>query len=935
MKRKFTPIVFCLIAVFCSFQTFAQSQFRGQVVDDGDQTKLVNAAIVLLNSQDSILIDFTRADENGRFSLNKPSEGKFLLLVTYPKYGEYNQHIDPTTPDDLGTIGLSSIAHLLEEVLVTGRIPIVMKGDTTEYDASSFAVEKNAKVEDLLRVLPGITVDADGKITAQGKTVEKVLVDGEEFFGDDPTLVTRNLRSDMVDKVQIFEKKSEEAERTGVDDGIRQQTINVTLKEDAKRGWFGKAEAAGGIDGAKGLDNLSLDNNYYLGKLAVNRFQGSRKISAFAMGSNTGEINLNWQEAERFNLSDTEMMTTDGGIVFFSGVGDEFSYWDGKGKPLAFNSGISFMDAWNSNAHKLNLNYKYGRIRNDVQENTLSQNNLPTGQINSDNVSGRSSDANRHRINTKYDWNLDSLTSLTLSLSAGQDESAVDNFTNASTRDGNDRLLNDNNRIQNSVTDKSNYTYNAYLTRKMNKPGRSLSFRFAGDGQENDGTGFLRSTTRIYQQGAIDSTQMIDQMKELQSQSNNLRTSLSYTEPLSSQFNLSVSFEHTNSRSQSINNSYNKDLNDRYTLLDEDFSNDFDFKTIRNAANLSMQYKLENFEANLTNNLRNDELFQRNNNLNREVSRDFPTYNPSLRLRYNLTKSQIFSASFSRSNRLPTLSQIQPLRQNTDPLNIVVGNESLVPSNTNNYSVNYNNYNMLQGSYTFFNVSWTQNFNSIQQNVLIDPNTGIRTSFYENLEDHVSNSMNFWGITSFDLVKNYQIKAEVGGNASFNQYYNYINGALNENQSINWGLSLTARKSTTKNLDFSLSLSPGWRTLSNSLQPEFNSSGFVMNSYSTYSWHLPQKITVYGTLNYNYEAPTEAFNEKFERVLFHPGVRKKFLANESLVVDLSVNDLFNENIGFRRFQSGNMIQQNTYNTISRYFMVKVSWDFTSMGGGAN
>ena len=242
---------------------------------------------------------------------------------------------------------------------------------------------------------------------------------------------------------------------------------------------------------------------------------------------------------------------------------------------------------------------------------------------------------------------------------------------------------------------------------------------------------------------------------------------------------------------------------------------------------------------------------------------------------------------------------------------------------------------MLQGSYTFFNVSWTQNFNSIQQNVLIDPNTGIRTSFYENLEDHVSNSMNFWGITSFDLVKNYQIKAEGGGNASFNQYYNYINGALNENQSINWGLSLTARKSTTKNLDFSLSLSPGWRTLSNSLQPEFNSSGFVMNSYSTYSWHLPQKITVYGTLNYNYEAPTEAFNEKFERVLFHPGVRKKFLANESLVVDLSVNDLFNENIGFRRFQSGNMIQQNTYNTISRYFMVKVSWDFTSMGGGAN
>src|SRR5690606_34076858 len=132
----------------------------------------------------------------------------------------------------LGKIGLTSVSNLLEEVMVTGKIPVVIKGDTAEYDASSFAVEKNAKVEDLLKVLPGITVDANGKITAQGKTVEKVLVDGEEFFGDDPTLVTRNLRSDMVDKVQLYEKKSEEAERTGVDDGERIQTLNVTLKED-------------------------------------------------------------------------------------------------------------------------------------------------------------------------------------------------------------------------------------------------------------------------------------------------------------------------------------------------------------------------------------------------------------------------------------------------------------------------------------------------------------------------------------------------------------------------------------------------------------------------------------------------------------------------------------------------------------------------------
>lgn len=920
MKRL--TLLIGVFILFCGANLYGQTSFKGEVVDGLDKQALANASIVLLNAQDSILVSFTRADDRGRFTLEKPAEGSFLLLVTYPKYGEYNRHIDSDSSDDLGQIALSSISHLIEEVIVTGRIPIVVKGDTTEYDASSFVVEENAKVEDLLRVLPGITVDADGKITAQGKTVEKVLVDGEEFFGDDPTLITRNIRSDMVDKVQVFEKRSEEAERTGVDDGIRQQTINVTLKEDSKRGWFGKAEAAGGADG---------DGSYYLGKLAANRFNGSQKISAFGMTSNTGDINLNWSEAERFNLSDSEMSTSEDGLVYFMGTSDAFSYWDGRGQPLAFNSGLSFMDAWKDNSQKLNFNYKYGRIQNDVSETTLSQNNLPGGQVNSDNLSNRISDSDRHRFNAKYDWNIDSLTSLTLSLSAGRDGVSQDNFTSASTTDANERQLNDNERLQTTTSDRTNYTYNAYLTRKLMKPGRSLSFRFAGDAANDDGSAFLKSTTNIYQQGILDSTQLIDQMKDIRSTSTNWRTSLAYTEPLTSQLNASINYEYTNSSSHSMNNSYNRGADGSYNVFDEDFSNDFDFNTIRNAANLSLRYKLEKFEANMTNNLRNDALFQRNNYLDREVNRDFLTYNPSLRLRYNITKSQSINLSYTRSNRLPTLSQIQPLRQNTDPLNIVIGNEDLVPSNTNSYNASYNSYNMLKGSYSYFSLSWSQNFNSIQQNALIDPETGIRTSYYENLENHVSNNFSLWGMTSFDIHKNAQIKGDIGGNISHSQYYNYINRALNENQSQNYTLNFSARKSTTKGFDFSLIMGPGWRTMNNSLQPEYNSSGLTFSSSMSYTWHLPAKLALFGTLNYSYEAPTQAFDEKFERILFKPGIRKKFLANESLIAELYVNDAFNQNVGFRRYQSGNMITQNTYNTIARYAMLKISWDFTSMG----
>lgn len=270
--KPLTKVILSLFLGLFSLASFAQTKITGTVVDETDKTKLTNATVMLLQAKDSILVDFTRANQEGKFSLNNPDTTDYIVIISYPKFGDFFETISKGTGNkSLGEVTMQSAANLIEEVLITGKIPVVIKGDTVEYDASSFVTEKNAKVEDLLKVLPGISVDASGKITAQGKTVEKVLVDGEEFFGDDPKLVTRNIRSDMVDKVQVFEKKSEEAERTGVDDGTRVQTINVKLKEDAKNGMFGKLEGGGGLD-----DN----SGYYLGKAAINKFKGSQKISA-------------------------------------------------------------------------------------------------------------------------------------------------------------------------------------------------------------------------------------------------------------------------------------------------------------------------------------------------------------------------------------------------------------------------------------------------------------------------------------------------------------------------------------------------------------------------------------------------------------------------------------------------------------------------------
>src|SRR5690606_14878252 len=172
------------------------------------------------------------------------------------------------------------VSQLLKDVVITGTNAIVIKGDTIEFDASKYTIQPNSKVEDLLAQLPGIQIDKDGKITAQGETVTKVLVDGEEFFGDDPTLVTKNIRGDMVDKVQLYDKKSDQAEFTGIDDGEKEKTINIQLKEDSKNGMFGKVDA--------GIATEDL----FQGQAMFNTFKGSQKFAAYGTTGNTGTIGL-------------------------------------------------------------------------------------------------------------------------------------------------------------------------------------------------------------------------------------------------------------------------------------------------------------------------------------------------------------------------------------------------------------------------------------------------------------------------------------------------------------------------------------------------------------------------------------------------------------------------------------------------------------------
>jgi len=407
--------------------------------------------------------------------------GDFIIVVSYPKYADFSKVIpEMSAAASVGEIGLSSVAHLIDEVVVKGRAAITIKGDTTEYDASSFKTEKNAKVEDLLKVLPGITVDATGKITAQGKVVKKVLVDGEEFFGNDPLLVTRNLRSDMVDKVQVYEKKSEQAERTGVDDGERQQTINVKLKEDAKNGIFGKALAGAGTD------------KYYMGQLMFNKFKGSQKISAYGLLGNNATTSLSQEDAEKY-AGDSGVSYSDEGSFSFSSGNDPFSGNGSIGIPRAISTGVNFADRFKGDKHKMNLSYKYGRIASEGNDN-MEQ----TGVLINSSKKYIDAENSQHNINLRYDWNIDSLNQFTVRANAQRKMIWNTTDLNSSNYDNNGNLTLDNRSVEVVDNKLNTYAMDLMHTLKFAKKGRSLTLNVGANKDETNGGGSLKGVLKIF-----------------------------------------------------------------------------------------------------------------------------------------------------------------------------------------------------------------------------------------------------------------------------------------------------------------------------------------------------------------------------------------------------------------------------------------------------
>jgi hypothetical protein len=359
MKAKFTFWA-SLIALFLLPQLgkSQEASIYGMVQDTNNYKPMAFSSVSLIKNN-GILFRTQFVNTKNEFRFSQLPADTYQLLITRPSYADYEEKLIVKENEqlNLGYISLLTKENLLREVLIKDRSAIKIKGDTTEFLVDSFLTNKNSNVEDLLKKLPGLQVDKDGKITAHGEEVKKVLVDGEEFFGNDPTIATKNIRADNVETVQVFDRKSEATQQTGIDDGTKEKTINLTLKEDAKKGYFGKVGAGVGTKNDSKIDGVATTfgtENRYEGEAMYNNFKDKRKASVFSTFSNTNKTGLDWEDREKY-MGGNNVEYDDASGYMYSYYQSDPNAYNGNGIPQSLFLGGNFSDKIKNDKISYNL----------------------------------------------------------------------------------------------------------------------------------------------------------------------------------------------------------------------------------------------------------------------------------------------------------------------------------------------------------------------------------------------------------------------------------------------------------------------------------------------------------------------------------------------------------------------------------------------------
>jgi hypothetical protein len=928
-KMVMRKILFLAILIGVTTALTAQKNgtVKGMAFDTISKQPVAAATVTVLERKDSSLVSFTMTGPDGRFEVKGLANGDYRLLITHVNYHNSNKYFSVTDGNknpDLGNLVINDKAKVLEEVVLANEAPpVTLINDTIQYNAGSFKTPPNASVEQLLKKLPGVKVEKDGTIKAQGEKVTKVLVDGKEFFGNDPKVATKNLPADAVDKVQVYDKQSDQAQLTGFEDGNYEKTINLKLKKDKKKGVFGKINAGGGT------------KERYEGKFNINSFKGARQFSAIGMGNNTNAEGFSFMDILNFTGELARMQRGGGGNININMSGDEAAAMGLN--PGGRNGGIN--TAWGGGLNnniigtKLDFqsNYFYNRYNPNQESHIQRQYFLPDSSYFYNQNSFTDNLSNNHRLNLNLLYQLDSMNTIRVVPSFSYQQTDNKSQTDYKTMGENKTMSNEG--FSDNTSSTKGYTFRNDITwrKKFARKGRTFSLSLQTSLNESDGNGSLSSVNSFYDPlGSLQRKDTLNQQSETRGDLRGYTARAVYTEPIwkKSLLEFSAGKSNTKSSSQKQTWDYNKGsgkFDKLNTLLTNDFENTYSYTT----AGLRFRTQKGKYNFSFGAGWQRAELEGKiiSGNKDSVISKAFHNILPNARFQYNFSRFKNISASYNTATNQPTMAQLQPVPDNSNPLLVRQGNPDLKQEFNHTIMTHlqlvspYRSRNL----FGFFNLQFTQN--KIVNYDSVNLQTGIRTTKPIN----VNGVYNFNSSLSYSRpLKFLKGNVEISSNSGINKTKQFINKTENTIRTFTIGPDIRFDINPTDKLNIGVGAGLNYNKTKYSLQSALNADYLSQEYNASVDWEMPKGFFFSTDFNYMINSQRAAgFNTKVP--LWNASISKQVLKFNRGELKFSVRDLLNKNVGISRNTSNNYIEDARVLTLRRFCMLSFTYSLSKTG----
>ena len=897
-----------LVAIVLAAQvSYAQQvEVKGHIVDSLD-VAMPYASVVLLQGADSVIHQFGITNDEGRFNFKEVPSGYYLLQVSFVGYQDISTPITFANEDyDFGRIAMKPQVNSLDEFVVEENIvPIKIKGDTVEYNAKAFETRPNAAVEELLKKLPGVQVDKDGNIKAQGEDVKKVFVDGKEFFGDDPKIATKNLPADAIDKVQVYDKKSEDAEFTGVDDGFREKAINLTLKEDKKNGLFGKVEGGYGT------------NDRFKGKANINKFDKKTQFSTLAMANNINEQGFSIQDYISF-MGGLSNLMMGGGRMEMNGIQIQMP---GMSNGISTNAaaGVNYNRDFGKKT-ELFSNYFFNAVDANIKDETDRNTFYDKLTTTENTVSEQNSESFNHRLNLSLRSKIDSLNELRVKASGSVNHGNVASTT--------EQLLLDT-EGRNNISDRTNaaksMAYNGDLEvthrHRFKKTGRSSVLKAGADFSNSNGEGNLLFNAIQRVRDTLIFNQNINQTNTNDLQEFNYEGSVVYTEPLGKNRYLNLTAIGSVNDKTSERLFYDAVSGDKLSNLSRVYENTYQF--VRGGLSWKKANKNNSFSAGTK--FQVSELDGQVVGLGGNINKKFADVLPFVRFNLNPKSGRYINVNYQTAINAPTVEQLQPIVDNSNPQRLYQGNPDLKQEYNHSLNTRFSNYN--QFAFSSFSVSLRGNYvkNKITNQISIN-DAFVQTTQPINTDENLSG--NVYVSYSKEVKK---IEFSIDGESAYTKGILFANNqeSITHSYVQSVGLEVGNRKKEKFDLNLGAKVSENRMEYENNLQ--LNNIGYQYNLYADLRFNITDKWSFDGSYDYTIYTNDILKNQSFP--MLKASVSKLMLENDRGELKLSVFDALNRNRGINFDNNLNYTQTSQTNVLNRYFMVSFVYSLSKFGSG--